>query len=230
MTLVNGARHWTASEGTGPPVVLLHGGPGVCDYLAPVVPMLSDRWTVRRYEQRGCGRSEAVGPYAMATLAADLDALVDAWGHERVALVGHSFGAALALYYAIQRPERVLRLVLWCGMGIAFGWEAEHRANVEARLGAEELRRFDALRAALRAGAADAAAHEEWGRLLALADLADRRNAHLIPDPVFAYPTNFEANRELNADWKRVVGEERLAERARRLAVPTRVWNAAGDP
>jgi proline iminopeptidase len=54
---VDGARLWTARAGAGPPVVLCHGGPGLCDNLAPVSDLVEDIATVYRFDQRGCGRS-----------------------------------------------------------------------------------------------------------------------------------------------------------------------------
>jgi proline iminopeptidase len=213
---VNGCRTWTAVDGDGPPVVLLHGGPGVCDYLAPVASMLADRYAVHRYEQRGCGRTAATAPLDVATLVADLDTLRAHWGHDRVRLIGHSWGAALAFMYATEHADRVERLVLWCGVGITDGWQPRHREAVAARLTPEELARMDELRDLRLAGAPDpdGSLDREGMRLLALSDLADRRNERLLPVPLFAYPTNWSVSRAVNADWR----------------IPTVVWGAAGDP
>ena len=104
---VNGVSLWTATQGAGPPVVLCHGGPGIYDYLEPVADMIADLVTAHRYDQRGCGRSEDRGPYNVATFVADLDALREHWGYEAWTVVGHSWGATLALLYAIEHPERV---------------------------------------------------------------------------------------------------------------------------
>lgn len=63
----NGASLWTATPGCGPPVALCHGGQGIYDYLGPVAAMIDDVAAVRRYDQRGCGRSDDVGPYDVRT-------------------------------------------------------------------------------------------------------------------------------------------------------------------
>jgi proline iminopeptidase len=97
--------------------VIVHGGPGGNAY---VFERLQGLWlersrTVVYYDQRGGGRSSAPadpGDYAMATLVADLDALVHRLGAPRVDLLGFSFGAELALEYALAHPERLGRLVL----------------------------------------------------------------------------------------------------------------------
>src|SRR5687767_1759732 len=80
---VNGVRLWTARQGCGPPLVLLHGGPGLWDDFADLAAMVADLVTVHRYDQRGCGRSMAVPPYDVATFVADLEALRVRWGHPR---------------------------------------------------------------------------------------------------------------------------------------------------
>lgn len=61
------AKTWTISQGTGIPVLLCNGGPGCCDYLGPVADLIDDLATVIRFEQRGCGRSEEIGPYGIET-------------------------------------------------------------------------------------------------------------------------------------------------------------------
>ncbi len=52
-----GIRLWTVADGSGPAIVLCTGGPGCCDYLAPVAAMLTNLGQVIRFDPRGCGRS-----------------------------------------------------------------------------------------------------------------------------------------------------------------------------
>ena len=108
----DGARLWTASSGVGPAVALCHGGPGMADYLKPLAEMIEDLATVHRWDQRGAGRSDRSGPYSVGRSVADLDALRVHFGHERWALIGHSWGANLAILYAQRHPDRVTELVL----------------------------------------------------------------------------------------------------------------------
>ena len=131
---VGGPRLWTARQGSGPPLVLVHGGPGLSDYLGPVASMLADRFTVLRYEQRGCGRSTGAGPNTVAAALADLEALRLRFGCERWTVVGHSFGAGLALAYAADRPGRVERLVALASTGITLDWkDVYHAARARRR-------------------------------------------------------------------------------------------------
>ena len=56
-------------------MVLCHGGPGGYDYLGPVADMVSDVCQVVRYDQRGSGRSQPVGPYDVSIFIDDLEEL-----------------------------------------------------------------------------------------------------------------------------------------------------------
>jgi pimeloyl-ACP methyl ester carboxylesterase len=53
----DGVRLWTVEDGSGPELVLCHGGPGLWDYFAPVSSMVPRDARVVRWDQRGCGRS-----------------------------------------------------------------------------------------------------------------------------------------------------------------------------
>ncbi|MEV4539398.1 hypothetical protein AB0J82_37055 [Asanoa sp. NPDC049518] len=56
-----GALLRTGTSGTGiPPVVMLHGGPGVPDHIAPLADLIGDLCVVHRYDQRGTGGSSWV--------------------------------------------------------------------------------------------------------------------------------------------------------------------------
>ncbi len=86
------AELWTIVEGSGPPVVLCHGGPGLWDYLGDLAALLSDEFTVYRWDQRACGRSTAGSlPPSMRRTTDDLDELRTHFGHARWSDLGHSW-------------------------------------------------------------------------------------------------------------------------------------------
>lgn len=118
MADINGAQLWTASQGVGYPLTLCNGGPGCCDYLGPVASMVDDLVHVYRFEPRGCGRSSKFGPYDVQTCLDDLEALRAYWGHETWIVGGHSWGAFLALAYALSFPDRTTAVVYLSGSGI----------------------------------------------------------------------------------------------------------------
>ena len=110
-----GAKLWTIAEGRGKPLLLCNGGPGCCDYLGPVAAMVSDMVQVVRFEQRGCGRSDVLPPYDVESCIADIEAIRQSYGFEQWIVGGHSWGADLALGYALAHPQRVVGLVCISG-------------------------------------------------------------------------------------------------------------------
>jgi proline iminopeptidase len=116
-TTDDGCRLWTRVTGDGPPVVLVHGGPGWWDVFQDLPPLLPN-FTVHRWDQRGCGRSDRRGPYTLDRFVADLDQIRESAGQEQVVLLGHSWGAALALQYAGAHLDHVSRLILVSSTGL----------------------------------------------------------------------------------------------------------------
>ncbi len=98
---------------SGPFVVVLHGGPGAPGYMAPVAQALADTFRVLEPMQRGSGGE----PLTVARHVDDLHKLVEEQCEGiRPALVGHSWGAMLALAYAAAHPGRLIAAALiGCG-------------------------------------------------------------------------------------------------------------------
>ena len=96
-------------------LVMLHGGPGLnFDYLAPDLIPLEESFTLIYYDQRGSGRSALVSQPNLLTVddhVADLEAVREYFGIDRLSLYGHSWGAMLASFYALQHPEKLSRMV-----------------------------------------------------------------------------------------------------------------------
>lgn len=107
--------------GAGPPVVVLHGGPGAHhDYLLPQYASLADEFTLHFYDQRGGGRSRVRKPHEITWRqhVADLETLRAHWRMGRVAVLGYSWGGLLATLHATSHPERVRALVLVSPAGL----------------------------------------------------------------------------------------------------------------
>ena len=95
--------------GNGPPVLLLHGGPGLgFDYLRDLADELAEENDVAWYQQRGLAPSAAEGPYTVAADVGDARRVLDALGWDKAYVVGHSWGGHLALHVAEALPERLL--------------------------------------------------------------------------------------------------------------------------
>jgi pimeloyl-ACP methyl ester carboxylesterase len=94
--------------GDGPPVLLLHGGPGLgFDYLRDLAEELAEENDVAWYQQRGQAPSAVEGPHTVATDVDDARRVVDALGWDKAYVVGHSWGGHLALHVAEALPDRV---------------------------------------------------------------------------------------------------------------------------
>jgi proline iminopeptidase len=94
------------------------GGPGCSDYLGPVAEMMNEVSRVIRYEQRGCGRSDRTPPFDIDTDLRDIEAIREYYRVDRWIVGGHSWGANLALAYALAHRDRVLGLIYLSGRGI----------------------------------------------------------------------------------------------------------------
>jgi proline iminopeptidase len=148
---VRGVRLFERRVGAGPETVVLHGGPGAHhDYLLPGFDRLARGRALRYYDQRGGGRSAVPRevPVGWREQVADLEALRRGWGVDRLCLAGYSWGALLALLYALDHPGRVSRLAL---ISPAPCWRAA-RMEFETRFARRAASpRIRALRAALDA-------------------------------------------------------------------------------
>lgn len=109
---INGIRmHWVEA-GAGEPVVLLHGFPEFWYSWRRQVEALAPEYRLIVPDQRGYNETEARGPYGVATLQADVAALLDHLGLERAHIVGHDWGGAIAWLLAMHHPERVASLAV----------------------------------------------------------------------------------------------------------------------
>jgi len=107
------------TAGEGHPLALMHGGPGVDHSTMLAFEPLADQFKLVFYDHRCNGRSEGsdIAAMTMVNLTADADALRQALGFERWAVLGHSFGGMVALEYALRYPQRLSHLILMdtCG-------------------------------------------------------------------------------------------------------------------
>lgn len=130
---------------TGPAVLVLHGGPGAPGYMAPVARRLAATAPFRALEplQRGSSPEQ---PLTVARHIADLHEVLQCYcGDERPTLVGHSWGAMLALAYAAEHVDRVKSLALvGCG---TFDPVARHQIETTRaqRMSPEVRRRMERL-------------------------------------------------------------------------------------
>ena len=180
----HGAIIYYVKIGTGPPLVLLHGGPGTThEYFLPYLLPLARRHQLVLIDERGCGRSqrlEDTTQYNLEGMANDVEAVRVALNLGKVDLLGHSFGGILAQAVATQHPEGIRRLILASTGSSA----ARVNADFERIKGSvdEELRKqIDAFEARGIIGA-DGAQLAEYRKL---ADQAEAPYNYLIRQPAW---------------------------------------------
>src|SRR5882672_9998966 len=119
--------------GGGATLVLIHEMGGTLESWDLVVPLLSDRRRVLRYDTRGAGLSRKIrAPLSIDTMVDDLMALLDALGiSEKVALAGVAVGGAIAMHAAMRFPQRVTAIV---ASSPAVGIAPERRPALLARV------------------------------------------------------------------------------------------------
>ncbi len=116
ITLSDAVLHYSV-QGQGQPVLFLSGGPGVSsDQLSGISSRLSSAFRCILFDQRGTGKSHT-SPFDSTTInlrqsMEDITLLLRHLDIGKITIVGHSWGAMLAMSYAINNPQKVSRLVL----------------------------------------------------------------------------------------------------------------------
>ncbi len=224
-------RTWTvgADSPDRRPVLLIHGGPGIPDYLGPVAACLQDAWLVHRYDQRGVGGSPWEGEHSLEQAVTDVVSLLDHWGHEKVTLVGHSFGTNLAAYVTLAHPERVAGLVQIAGPFLGPRWRAGQVEAEQFRRSPTQQARFEEL------GAKEHLTELEDIEFLTLAwftNYADTTRAwQWAGETARALrPVNATKNRQLNAAKRATPLEDRLEELRTKIPAQTVFIGGTEDP
>ena len=120
--------------GNGIPLIVLHGGPGLDhSHLRPWLDPLSDVARVMYVDERGQGKSERVDPQTLSleVFARDVDWLAEPLGLERFALLGHSFGAIITTWHAVNLGTAAGYVISGGGDSSA-ALEADVNASLEA--------------------------------------------------------------------------------------------------
>jgi proline iminopeptidase len=148
---VNGVRLFTRRIGSGPTVVVLHGGPGAQhDYLLPQYDLLARSRALFYYDQRGGGQSPVARdtPVGWREHVADLEGLRGDLKLDRLTLCGYSWGGLLAILYFLEHPERVERLALVSPASLTAAYRRQFEAEFARRMQSPDIRRErEALRA-----------------------------------------------------------------------------------
>jgi proline iminopeptidase len=226
---------WTASSGHGDIGLLLcHGGPGMSDNLSAVAAMVDDMVTVHRFDQRACGRSSGgSAEQNLDTAIADIEALRRHWGYDKWIVGGHSWGAALSLFYTVAQSKRVQGVFYLSGVGSGEGprmgvvrEQRVVRARRLERLSESERAEFSALRNS--DAPRDVA---RFAELMWLSDFADRTKVpDFVTDPLFEFPHNPVAARGLAYSATNRAAQREFGPALRELNLPVLIAHGDEDP
>jgi proline iminopeptidase len=158
VTLPDGYKLNVEEVGSGFPLIVLHGGPGLDHQMfRPYLDALAADYRLLYVDERGQGRSERVDPATLSLdrFARDVDLLAQALELERFALLGHSFGAIIVTHHAVEfgsaaayiisggadesnamlaDVEASLTAIGEAGEAIAASWEEEQTVQTEEQL------------------------------------------------------------------------------------------------
>ena len=223
-------------DGHGDPLLLLHGGPGAHhDYLYPQMLALAERHRVVTYDQRGGGQSKTDDPTPITwqTQVADLAQVLVELGLAQpgtggATVVGYSWGALLAMLYALQATTHatlppVARLVLISPAPISRAWRDEFETTLAARGRSDTIL---AMRETLTASGlrdSDPAAFRQRSFELSVAGyFADPARATAL--------TPFRVTGKVQQSVWQSLGDFDLRQSLRAVRVPTLVIHGQQDP
>lgn len=165
----DGVRIFHRSVGSGSPIVVIHGGPGMDhESLAADLEPLAATHRLVFYDQRGGGRSSLPERDELLTIdhhVRDLEALRHHLGLDRMTLLAHSFGPAIAALYAAEHPDRVERMIFLGPIPPRRStFFEDYGAELNARLSNGQRKRLDELSAEIVSARGDAkkACREFW--------------------------------------------------------------------
>lgn len=145
---VNGLFLYYTEIGHGPPLIILHGGPGGShNYFLPYLLPLARTNRLIFMDERGSGRSGKLqdpSGYTVENMAADVEALRQALRLGSISVLGHSYGGVLAQAYALKYPKNLSHLIL------ASTFDSTRELNrvlaeLKAKIDPEHLKRIEEL-------------------------------------------------------------------------------------
>jgi proline iminopeptidase len=137
LQVVNGTHLYYEIIGKGAPLFVLHGSSGSDRYFLPYMEALSDKYQLFFYDQRGTGLSDGnLDPAAISIdqFVEDLEALRVAFGLEKISLMGHSWGAIIALTYAVKYQTHLDHLILVVSIPVSNKFLIEQSNTFQQRI------------------------------------------------------------------------------------------------
>ena len=115
---IDDTRLYVVERGQGYPIIILHGGPGMDHHMfGDYLDALTDKYKLIFVDQRSQGHSDMTpeNTWTLEQMAQDLHLLAKAMNLEDYAVLGHSFGALVALQHAVNYPEDKVNTIISSG-------------------------------------------------------------------------------------------------------------------
>jgi len=228
---INGTSLFYKTMGSGEPIIVLHGGPGF-DHrqFLPYIWELAERHKVILFDQRGTGLSS--GPIDATSISidsfiADIEGVREAFGIEKMNLLGHSWGGILAMYYGIRHPENLNSLIL-CSTAASFESFAEMRATYEADRLPEDAALLQEIYSSEEFQNGDPLTVEKFWRVYFKPYFADQELASRLDLQFTENSINY--GNEVAGHLFESIGEFDLHEDLRAIRCPTLVIHGNADP
>jgi proline iminopeptidase len=187
MAQSNGAAIYYRTFGSGTPVLIINGGPGLdSEGFIPLAELLSGHNQTIIFDQRGTGKSTLPKldsiTVSMDLMVEDIENLREQLHIRQWILFGHSFGGMLASYYTALHPEHVISLILSSSGGIDLQMLTSVQGRLNARLTPRQRDSVAYWSGKISQG--DTSYSARWGRASALANayLVDKRNVSLVAE------------------------------------------------
>ena len=138
MKKINNGEIYYKTMGTGEPVVIVHGGPGLDhSYLLPQMQELAKDYQLIFYDQRASGRSSRDVPEATISLRGfveDIEGLRQLLDLDSIHLMAHSWGGIVAMNYAIDFPQNLKSLTLINSVGASTATRQQENEIINDRI------------------------------------------------------------------------------------------------
>jgi proline iminopeptidase len=223
----NGPIWGSMSPDRGRNLLLLHGGPGLGDYMNLLGEETSG-WRTISYQQRGLLPSTRHGPFDIEQHVADAIMVLDGLDIPRTVVLGHSWGAHLALQIALAAPERVTAVVAVDGLGpTGDGGTGQLAVELRNRLSPTAARECDRIDGLLSGPLATDGDLLESVALLWPSYFANPAAAAPVP---LGLRASLAATSATSESLLRQLGDGSFASRLAGLAVPTVVMVGEASP
>lgn len=221
---INGTELYCKIIGIGEPILIVHGGPGMShDYFLPHMEELAKEHTLIFYDHRASGQSSASldsTGISLDLFLADIEAIREMYGIEQLNLLGHSWGGLLAMYYALEYPEHLGKLILSNATPASSALQRQDALkSAEKRTEVDSLAQADVMGSeAFQNG--DAKAYEELFKLFFKNEFA---NPYLVEQLNLNFPEHYVQNGQLLRYLGKDLMEYDLHEDLKDILVPTMV-------